>query len=250
MISTDITGSQTPDRSPSISLVVPCTADDSVFVTRLLRSVDYQTHLPAEVIISISGIDPKTARELEQQWRTRLDETVALIVLDISAPAFAGPNRQRGGEIARSEVISFFDVDDVQAPTRLEKISEAFSSGHIKALFHRFSIQDVPAYPETDEDAWYEGAPKMYHRGWISIRREVIYKISWGNEPRAQEFSYLERFIDMFGKQAIAFLPQFLGHYIFTGFRQQEQYVGFKTEAMDRKLAEWIDCQTWEPERI
>ncbi len=250
MDSTHTTGFSTHDGGTSISLVVPCIAEDTVFVSRLLRSVNYQTKLPAEVIIAISGIEPESARQLKQQWRAELDGSLPLIILDTVVPAFAGPNRQRGGEIARGEVISYFDVDDVQAPTRLEKIAEAFTATHIKAAFHRFSIQDVPDYPETNEHAWYAGAPKMYHRGWISIRRPVVHKIAWGNEPRAQEFIYLERFIDEFGKQAIAFLPEFLGHYIFTGFKQQEQYVTFKTKAMDRKLMEWTRGEIREPVRF
>jgi hypothetical protein len=244
MVSTNTTESSASGKRLSISLVVPCTAEDTVFISRLLRSVNYQTYLPAEVIIPVSGIAPGAARRLEQKWRTELHEKLPLVVLNSAMPAFAGPNRQRGSEFAKGEVISFFDVDDVQAPARLEKIADAFAAEHIKAVFHRFSIQSVIDYPEPDENAWYAGAAKMYHRGWISIRRDVVHKIGWGNEPRAQEFTYLKRFIKVFGQPAIAFLPEFLGHYIFTGFKDQVQYVEFKTRAMDRKLADWIDGES------
>ena len=94
-----------PEARPSVSLVVPCTAEDTVFVSRLLDSVNYQTAPPVEVIVSISGIAPGAARRLEQRWRAVLLENVPLIVLDAATPSYAGPNRQRGSEVARGEVI-------------------------------------------------------------------------------------------------------------------------------------------------
>ncbi|MBT4519829.1 MAG: glycosyltransferase family 2 protein [Halieaceae bacterium] len=224
---------------PLISLVVPCTASDVLFIPYMLRSVNYQTYLPAEVIIAVSGIEPKPARQLELQWRAEIDQRVALTLLDSREPAFAGPNRQRGGECSRSEIISFFDADDVQAPCRLEKIADAFTASHVKAVFHRFTMHRVPGYPEIDEAAWYNGALKMYHRGWISVRRRVIQYIRWGDEPRSQDFHYLKRYLDTFGKRDIAFLPEFLGHYVSTGYEQQNAQAQPKIAALQKKLADY-----------
>jgi glycosyltransferase involved in cell wall biosynthesis len=219
--------------------VIPCAAEDAVFIAYLLRSVNYQSLLPVEVIVSISGIDPASSQRHERRWRAELDAAVPLYVLDRASPAFAGPNRQRGAEVARGEVVSFFDADDLQAPRRLEKVAEAFIDDGIKAAFHRFTLENVNRYPEPDETAWFEGAAKMYHRGWISVRKDVTHSIHWGNEPRAQEFSYLDRFVHLFGKHAIAFLPDFLGHYVQTGHLQQQQYLEFKKKALARKLSQW-----------
>jgi len=134
------------------------------------------------MIISISGIDAQTARKLERQWQSELDARVPLLVLDTAEVVYAGPNRQRGADLTRSEVVSFFDVDDVQAPERLEIIADAFTNGAVKAAFHRFTIQNREDYPEVDQDAWFDGAPNMYHRGWISVRRDVIRSVAWGNQ--------------------------------------------------------------------
>ncbi len=211
----------TMDGHSAISLVVPCTAQDTVHIENVLKSVNYQTVLPAEVIIALSGIVPKAAEWWKKQWREQLDPGVRLIVDDQVTPSFAGLNRQRGADRARGEIISYFDADDVQAPKRLEKISKAFDQAGINAVFHRTRFHGFTNPPEVDRKAWFGHAAQMYHRGWLSTRREVAGTIAWQRRARAQEFLYLDDYIDAYGKPSIALLPDFLGYHFPSGLQHK-----------------------------
>jgi hypothetical protein len=208
-----------PHGNSSVSLVVPCTAQDTVHIENVLKSVNYQMLLPTEVIIAISGISPMAAQWWKQKWRKQLDSGVRLVISDQVEPSFAGWNRQRGADLARGEIISYFDADDVQAPLRLEKISQAFSKPGIQAVFHRCRFHRVAKIPEVDRKAWFDGAIRMYHRGWPSTRREVANKVTWKKRARAQEFLYLDDLIETYGKKSIALIPDFLGYHLPSGLQ-------------------------------
>jgi hypothetical protein len=61
----------------------------------------------------------------------------------------------------------------------------------------------------------------MYHRGWLSTRREVAGTIAWQRRARAQEFLYLDDYIDAYGKPSIALLPDFLGYHLPSGLQHK-----------------------------
>ena len=79
----------------------------------------------------------------------------------------------------------------------------------------------------------------MYHRGWVSVRTGVVQKIRWGNEPRAQDFGYLEKVKKHFSRSEIALLPEILGFYVNTGFQDQSQLVIHKLKLMKKYLYEF-----------
>ena len=217
-----------PDGNIAISLVVPCTAQDAVQIENLLSSVNYQTVLPVEVIIAISGIAPKAARWWQKQWREQLDSAVQLLVDDQVEPSFAGFNRQRGANLARGEIISYFDADDIQAPKRLEKISKAFEQAGINAVYHRCRYHGIANLPEVDRKAWFGEAAQMFHRGWLSTRREVARKIAWKKRARAQDFLYLDDYVEAYGEPSIALLPDFLGYYMPSGLQHEISQTDFR----------------------
>lgn len=233
---------RSPAQSDQLSLVVPCTAADAVFLGHGLRSVNHQSLLPREVVVALSGVAPAEGQRWRDRWRAVLDERVELVVCDTPEPLVAGLNRQRGAERAAGELISFFDADDLQAPLRLQRIASAFRRPGVKAVYHRFRMHGFDSYPTPDRAAWLAGAQRMYHRGWVSVRAEVVGEVRWTAFPRAQEFIFLEDLVSRFGADSLALLPEFLGVYVWTGFRDQEPLVEQKLEWLESYLVDLADA--------
>ncbi|KAH0478749.1 MAG: hypothetical protein KVP17_001278 [Porospora cf. gigantea B] len=167
-----------------VSLVVPCTAADGIFIPRLLESVRNQTLAPMEIILVVS---PDTFRHveldlfgspsalrsmIEPRWldkpppsnkggsfRHRSDHETLLDLLSYVEGAsdvdlyqvpglrviiadghrFAGAARKLGVDVAKGDVVSFFDVDDYMHPRRIEIIDRVFRErGDLEAFLHGF----------------------------------------------------------------------------------------------------------------
>jgi glycosyltransferase involved in cell wall biosynthesis len=101
-----------------VSVVIPC-FDLGEYVVEAVESVRGQTYLPAELIVVDDGSsDPATLETLEALDR---DGVTVIHTENGGAPAA----RNRGIELARSELILCLDADDVLAPTFLEATTTA-----------------------------------------------------------------------------------------------------------------------------
>ncbi len=206
------------------SLVIPCAAEDAPFIKLLLVSVNYQTSLPREVIISLSSTQQVEAEAWRKDWRRILHSSIELKVLDSSDALFAGINRQRGAEVATGRIVSFFDADDIQSRTRIQKIESAFNNPEIMVVYHRFLRPGQLSYPRPVADEFlYKHATSMYHRGWVSVRKAVVKEVAWDSSPRAQDFTYLIALLEKYEKCCIALIPEFHGCFVEYDFRQATQ---------------------------
>merc|ERR1719171_76366 len=128
---------------PGITVCLPCDGSDmkdANLIPRILQSIAEQSCLPEKVILAISGITPENTDELLQEIPDYKD----LFQFEINATVeskHAGLNRNRCAFAANTEVVSFFDVDDIMHPRRLELLSIAFGNYHPKAV--------VTAYEES-----------------------------------------------------------------------------------------------------
>jgi glycosyltransferase involved in cell wall biosynthesis len=121
-------------------------------IPRVLESIAAQTCLPGKVILAVSGISEQQSADLLAglpDYKKRFP----VQVLAKAERMNAGPNRNRCALAADTEVVSFFDVDDIMHPRRLELVSFAFGAYHPKAVVH--------AYEESPKTKCDERAPSF-----------------------------------------------------------------------------------------
>lgn len=159
--------------SPSFSLVIPAIKADLKYLSRLRASIEAQTLEPDEIIYVISGVD-------------KCPEISDWIVVCFSDRLKAGSARNAGWKRSRSEIVSFFDADDIMYPERTEVILRHFDQMHM--VLHEFSTVSLKDHnmnmtPAYDDDIVYdsmirtEGKQLHLHtemtHGHVSIRRNV-----------------------------------------------------------------------------
>ncbi len=89
---------------------------------RLLDSIAQQTVKPLEVIVSSSSCEPSDVPVLAEY-----PFPVTLILHRVRKNA--AENRNIAKKLARGDIVSFFDADDIMLPRRLEAIRKAFIEG-------------------------------------------------------------------------------------------------------------------------
>jgi glycosyltransferase involved in cell wall biosynthesis len=118
-------------ESPTISVVVSCYKKHLVKLMRLLDSIAQQTVHPLEVIVSSSSCEPSDVPVLAEY-----PFPVTLILHKVRKNA--AENRNIAIKLARGDIVSFFDADDIMLPRRLEAIRTAFVQGARFAV-HNFT---------------------------------------------------------------------------------------------------------------
>lgn len=101
---------------PTVSVVIP-TLNEAKNISRLLQSLQTQTHKPAEVLVVDGGSTDTT---------TEIVKSFANVSLIQTTPP-VGDQRNIGGEKARAEIIFFMDADIYPASNFIEKCLEKLS---------------------------------------------------------------------------------------------------------------------------
>jgi hypothetical protein len=122
-----------------IGVCIPGHANHLEYLPKCLKSIEGQTVKPAVISISISSFSGS------------FPEFQCSIPLKISItpePACAGKNRNTAAAAISSEVdiLSFFDMDDLMHPMRLEIIQKAFLESGADMVVHAFKIQKKANY--------------------------------------------------------------------------------------------------------
>jgi glycosyltransferase involved in cell wall biosynthesis len=130
----------------TISLVIPATPGDAIFLPELLRTINAGSILPYEVIVSVSAgnlVPSLLVKEIEDAFG---DIQRGGIILNQEIMLASG-NRNRAGALARGEVIAYIDADDVPHPRLLELVGFMFENFDILHLNHCISYEPLPTTP-------------------------------------------------------------------------------------------------------
>jgi hypothetical protein len=143
------------------SIVIPLVPDHDSELRRLFGTLAYEDDLIEEIIICRSETSIKSHPRIEAKFRkyARKAGLTAVIELDsIPEQAWDGPNRNRGIERARGELIAFIDADDFYQLNRLHTILKAFEASSCDAVLHNYeldpkqwnpSAQAIPIFNES-----------------------------------------------------------------------------------------------------
>ncbi len=119
----------------SISVIIPVYNRERL-VIRTLDSIYAQTWRPIDLIIVDNNSTDSSLRVVEEWALAHTDDSFRVKILEEKEPG-ACAARQSGFEAATSDVIFFFDSDDVMHPMLVEKAMREFQS-----------------YPATDMVCW------------------------------------------------------------------------------------------------
>ena len=135
----------------AVAVVIP-TFNSSVTIERALESVVGQTRLPTEVIV----IDNASADDTVARVRAFASQYQSMAWTIEVVPANIGPGaaRNRGWNLAKSDLIAFLDSDDSWHPEKLRLQSETTCAFPESVIFgHRYLVlrQDEVTPRDVDE---------------------------------------------------------------------------------------------------
>ena len=177
-------------QPPTISVVVSCYKKHLMKLMRLLDSIAQQTVHPLEVIVSSSSCEPSDVPVL-----AHYPFPITLILH--RERKNAAQNRNIAIKLARADIVSFFDADDIMLPRRLEAIREAFVQG-ARFVVHNFTQNLEATDAETGgeiviEHRVLQRAPSLcivhtrdfripLHHSQSSVARDILRTIQFHEE--------------------------------------------------------------------
>jgi glycosyltransferase involved in cell wall biosynthesis len=122
-----------------IGIAIPCFINHINACYRLLDSIDKQTRLPDQVIVSCSS--SKLSDFILKTYR------FPLIVLVTAEHQNAAQNRNKAADHLETDIITFIDADDSMHPQRLEAIEQAFEDSGTTIVLHSFLLNEECEQP-------------------------------------------------------------------------------------------------------
>ena len=159
------------------SIIVPCTPRHAPHLRELVDALLAQTQVPDELCISISeyrGSPPVTATTLSRGRRLPFQ---VRIVTEATA-AYAGRNRNRAADLARSNLLLYVDADDLPHPQRVEITATLFANYEVDHLLHHYDHLTAPA----------QRASWSRHRFDVAAAGRVAYYQVYGRDGYAHPF--------------------------------------------------------------
>lgn len=188
------------------SVIIPCTYKHAEQLYELLGSLENQTVLPDEVIVSLSEahkVDPSTKLALQKKW------LFPCYFIESDKVQYAGENRNIGCMHATGDIFILQDADDIIHPQRIEIIRHFFEIYEIDHLMHRYTMLKGPSdpihfphfsnmtiiphkYPHNFGTIWTNG---IYTNGNIAIARHVFERVQWSNNLKRGQDSNFNRIV-------------------------------------------------------
>ena len=113
-----------------LGLAIPCYKHHIPLLKRCLDSIEQQTRKPDEVVVSCSSSLLSDIPEYNYSF--------SLVILPAEERQNAAKNRNIAAAHLTTELISFFDCDDVMHPQRLEYIYESFQKSNCRIVLHSY----------------------------------------------------------------------------------------------------------------
>jgi len=177
-----------PETQPlTLSVLIPCYKPHLHKIVRLLESINNQTRIPDQVIISSSQTRP------EDMLHLKLDSyKFPVSMVYHHQVKNQAQNRNILARLATTDVVSFIDADDVMHPQRCQIVMEAIEAGAEFALhtFHSGIRTEYPTYTTEQiqfKPLQYLGWDKYIGRigeaavqnGHPTLRRRILDKVKY-----------------------------------------------------------------------
>ena len=212
----------------TLSVIVPSHYAHAKHLYPLLTSLEEQTVLPDEVVISLSEYTrvPRDIMNVLEDSRWPFPVTIVM-----SKPKlYSAQNRNVASTIAKGDIFMYNDADDLSHPQRIEIIKFFFNSYNLDILMHRFielrRDTNVPIVHYQDVDFL---CPSDYskilgrdiHNGNTAISRQVFNVFKWPDFRSHEDEFYNRILYNYFGNRLIVFAPLIIyRNYLSCGYQQ------------------------------
>lgn len=180
----------------TIGVVIPCYKPHIPLLKRLFDSIENQTKKPDQVIVSCSSSD-----EADIPYRHE-DYSFLLKIYTHNEKRNTAQNKNFGAKLIDTDIITFFDADDIMHPQRLEIIHKCFTENeNIRLLIHSLNINpaslEFPTYDISaahfEIDPFYvcnwgsvqlkNNSHRSIHNGHNAIRKNVLSELEYNETP-------------------------------------------------------------------
>jgi glycosyltransferase involved in cell wall biosynthesis len=190
------------DSRMRTSIVIPCVGKHIPLLPELVKAYEAQTVLPDEIILAVSDKDPHGG-ELLLVHSDKIPVTIS-----ITKKAFAGANRNRGGQLASGDLLIYNDADDLPHPQRVEITKHFFETQdivhlnglwtHTNDIMPPYNLDRIPfitarellayAYNKYQPYCYKFGFP--VHCGNVAILKSVLKQVRWCDDRKGQDTTF------------------------------------------------------------
>ncbi len=223
------------EQTLKIGVAIPCFIKHINLLKRVLDSIENQTRKPDQVIVSCSE-----ASDADIPYR-QSDYSYPLQIITYTEVKSGSENRNIAASRLTTDIISFFDADDVMHPQRLECIEACFTTNpDATTMLHQFQLGSqtvAPFYYEfnvfknnvfsieynikagnnmyarlkaTDESV------NDFHNGHVTIRREAFDSLKFnelGPVIGCEDAVFTGNLYEKYGPSKIYYAPYKLTYY-------------------------------------
>jgi glycosyltransferase involved in cell wall biosynthesis len=209
----------------SIGVAIPCYKGHIDSLHHLLDSIEHQTRLPDRVVISCSSCEPSDIPSSYYEYSYPVE------IYTHSDVKNAAQNRNIALSYLTTDIVSFFDADDIMHPQRLQVVERCFEISSMMLFAHSYETKSVDfvyydMFPfdinklfvcsfRSVQHIDYLHQP-VIHNGQYSVRRTVLEKVRFREEKE-----YFGREDTIFGGDVLltfpnqnAFCPLLLSKYM------------------------------------
>ena len=213
---------KTLNRGTTVALCIPSMRGDfeKGHVYRLKISVLTQIRPPDEIILVVSDAPEAFCKTMRRQFR-------GWVLVCFKKKMFAGPARNKAASLAKSEVVSFMDADDLMYPEKISMVHQYFDNRPGLQLFmhgfssyvteipwtHRVVLYPVPTAKTMDGTAIFIEAlaSSLVHNtyvlgkaqhGHVSVRRSITEALSYNTKQGGQDSAYCRAVIRHVGNNS------------------------------------------------
>jgi cellulose synthase/poly-beta-1,6-N-acetylglucosamine synthase-like glycosyltransferase len=117
-----------------LSFCITCWDQDFKYLKRLLPYLESQTKLPDKFIISSSTLSEDQIQSVPKEIKG-----TPVTFINSKKALYAGGARNQGASICETEFITFFDIDDIPHPQKIEITYTAFSNLKADCFTHNLN---------------------------------------------------------------------------------------------------------------
>jgi glycosyltransferase involved in cell wall biosynthesis len=179
-----------------ISVCIPCIQKHIPFLSSCVASINKQTILPIEIVISISNIENLEAmKNIEIECEKIINSSKIPIKIKYTyEKKYAGENRNICVQEAEGNVVSFIDADDLMHKDRIKILTEIFDKykdyiGVLHYFVENTSLDNEEKFDEKNIQKY--SFTELLHFGHSSFRKKIFEKYKYGSDHRGQDVKFV-----------------------------------------------------------
>ncbi len=174
----------------TIGIAIPCYKRHIPHLQTLFQSIQNQTLYPTKVVVSCSSVEEADCEQIHTDYPFPIE------IIHHRERKNAAQNRNCAAAALNTDIVCFFDADDVMHPQRLQAIHVAFQNQDVNIVSHSYTVGNHPFELYDTFSIEYHGLQKaptgcaVLKRNWsaaihhsqVSVRKHILEKTKFREE--------------------------------------------------------------------